>query len=112
MSDLFWLSDAQWGALEPHLPAGRRGVKPRRNREVISENRAAGRQMEVSKLRCRSPVIGSFPPRAGVAMEARALPDQSPNPFRHLLPIVDIPVLRRHQQVLHADGRIGIDQRP
>ena len=36
MSNLFWLSDAQWGALEPHLPTGRRGVKPRRNREVIS----------------------------------------------------------------------------
>jgi len=36
MSDLFWLTDAQWTALEPHLPTGRRGVKPRRNREVIS----------------------------------------------------------------------------
>ena len=36
MSKLFWLSDEQWKALEPHLPTGRRGVKPRRNREVIS----------------------------------------------------------------------------
>lgn len=36
MADLFWLTDEQWGALEPHLPTGRRGVKPRRNREVIS----------------------------------------------------------------------------
>lgn len=36
MSNLFWLTNEQWSALEPHLPTGRRGVKPRRNREVIS----------------------------------------------------------------------------
>lgn len=36
MSHLFWLTDVQWAALEPHLPMDRRGVKPRRNREVIS----------------------------------------------------------------------------
>ncbi len=36
MADLFWLTDAPWGALEPHLPTGRRGVKPRPNRAVIS----------------------------------------------------------------------------
>lgn len=36
MSVLFWLSDEQWAAIEPHLPLDRPGVKPRRNREVIS----------------------------------------------------------------------------
>ncbi len=36
MSNLFWLSDEQWAALEPLIPMNRRGVKPRRNREVIS----------------------------------------------------------------------------
>jgi len=36
MSHLFWLTDKQWAVLEPLLPMGRRGVKPKRNREVIS----------------------------------------------------------------------------
>ncbi|GGC74202.1 transposase [Siccirubricoccus deserti] len=36
MSVLFWLSDEQWSAIAPHLPRNRPGVKPRRNREVIS----------------------------------------------------------------------------
>jgi transposase len=36
MSNLFWLSDEQWLVLEPHIPMNRRGVKPKRNREVIS----------------------------------------------------------------------------
>ena len=36
MSNLFWLSDEQWAALEPHIPMNRPGVKPKRNREVIS----------------------------------------------------------------------------
>lgn len=36
MSNLFWLSDEQWAALEPRIPMNRPGVKPKRNREVIS----------------------------------------------------------------------------
>jgi transposase len=36
MAELFWLSDGQWAAIEQHLPRGRPGVKPRRNREIIS----------------------------------------------------------------------------
>ena len=36
MANLFWLSDKQWAALEPLIPMRRRGVKPKRNREVIS----------------------------------------------------------------------------
>lgn len=32
----FWMSDRQWACLEPLIPLSRRGVKPRRNREVIS----------------------------------------------------------------------------
>jgi transposase len=32
----FWMSDRQWTALEPLIPMSRRGVKPKRNREVIS----------------------------------------------------------------------------
>lgn len=36
MSKLFWLSDEQWAALEPHLPTGRSDGKPRRDREAIS----------------------------------------------------------------------------
>jgi transposase len=36
MSHLFWLTDEQWASLEPLVPMGRRGVKPKRNREVIS----------------------------------------------------------------------------
>src|ERR1700744_206862 len=30
------MSDRQWAALEPLVPMNRRGVKPKRNREVIS----------------------------------------------------------------------------
>jgi transposase len=36
MSNLFWLSDKQWGAIEPLIPMNRPGPKPKRNREVIS----------------------------------------------------------------------------
>lgn len=36
MSNLFWLSDEQLAAIEGAIPKNRRGVKPRRNREVIS----------------------------------------------------------------------------
>lgn len=36
MANEFWLSDRQWAVLEPLIPMNRRGVKPRRNREVIS----------------------------------------------------------------------------
>lgn len=36
MGVLFWLTDEQWAAIEPHLPRGRPGVAPRRNREIIS----------------------------------------------------------------------------
>ncbi len=36
MPNLFWLSDEQWASLEPLIPMHRRGVKPKRNREVIS----------------------------------------------------------------------------
>lgn len=36
MSDLFWLSDEQFTAIVGAIPMHRRGVKPRRNREVIS----------------------------------------------------------------------------
>ena len=36
MANEFWLSDRQWAALEPLIPMNRRGVKPRRNREIIS----------------------------------------------------------------------------
>ena len=36
MANEFWMSDRQWAVLEPLIRMGRRGVKPRRNREVIS----------------------------------------------------------------------------
>ena len=36
MAGEFWLSDAQWDAIEPLLPLGRPGVQPRNNRQVIS----------------------------------------------------------------------------
>ena len=36
MANEFWMTDRQWAVLEPLIPTGRRGVKPRRNREVIS----------------------------------------------------------------------------
>jgi transposase len=36
MANEFWLSDRQWAVLEPLIPLHRRGVKPKRNREVIS----------------------------------------------------------------------------
>jgi transposase len=32
----YWLSDQQWAAIGPLIPLNRRGVKPGRNREVIS----------------------------------------------------------------------------
>jgi transposase len=36
MANEFWLSERQWAVLEPLIPRHRRGVKPKRNREVIS----------------------------------------------------------------------------
>jgi transposase len=36
MSKLFWLDDDAWRAIEPLIPMNRPGVKPGRNREVIS----------------------------------------------------------------------------
>ena len=36
MSNLFWLTDEQLVAIEAAIPKKRRGVKPRRNPEVIS----------------------------------------------------------------------------
>ena len=36
MSTLFWLADEQLSAIEAAIPKNRRGVKPKRNREVIS----------------------------------------------------------------------------
>jgi hypothetical protein len=35
LANEFWLSDRQWAALEPLIPTHRRGVKPKRNREII-----------------------------------------------------------------------------
>jgi transposase len=34
--DVYWLSDAQWAAIEPHLPRGRRGARRVDDRRVIS----------------------------------------------------------------------------
>jgi transposase len=36
MANEYWLNDEQWAVIEPLIPTGRRGVKPSRNREVIS----------------------------------------------------------------------------
>ena len=36
MSNLFWLDDDNWNAIEPLIPMNRPGVKPGRNRQVIS----------------------------------------------------------------------------
>jgi transposase len=36
MAHEYWLTDEQWAAIEPLIPLHRRGVKPGRNREVIS----------------------------------------------------------------------------
>src|ERR1700690_2453469 len=36
MANEFWMSDRQWAVLKSLIPMGRRGVKPQRNREVIS----------------------------------------------------------------------------
>lgn len=34
--DLYWLSDAEWAAIQPHLPSGRRGARRVDDRRVIS----------------------------------------------------------------------------
>ena len=36
MANEYWLNDEQWQATEPLMPTRRRGVKPGRNRHVIS----------------------------------------------------------------------------
>jgi transposase len=36
MSNLFWLDDESWQAIAPLIPMNRPGVKPGRNRQVIS----------------------------------------------------------------------------
>lgn len=34
--NLFWLSDAEWASIQPHLPSGRRGARRVDDRRVIS----------------------------------------------------------------------------
>lgn len=34
--NLYWLSDAEWTVIEPHLPTGRRGARRVDDRRVIS----------------------------------------------------------------------------
>lgn len=34
--DVYWLSDAEWKAIQPHLPSGRRGARRVDDRRVIS----------------------------------------------------------------------------
>lgn len=34
--EIYWLSDAQWRAIQPHLPSGRRGARRVDDRRVIS----------------------------------------------------------------------------
>jgi transposase len=36
MANEFWMNERQWAVLEPLIPMNRRGVKPKRNREIIS----------------------------------------------------------------------------
>lgn len=36
MSDLFWLSDGAWGAIEPYLPKNQPGARRVDDRRVIS----------------------------------------------------------------------------
>lgn len=36
MKGLYWLSDAEWGRIEPHLPRGRRGARRVDDRRIIS----------------------------------------------------------------------------
>jgi transposase len=36
MANEYWLSDERWALIEPLIPTQRRGVKPGRNRAVIS----------------------------------------------------------------------------
>jgi len=47
MANEFWMSDGEWAVVEPLIPMNRRGVKPRRNRKVISGI------MHVLKVGCR-----------------------------------------------------------
>jgi transposase len=47
MSHLFWLDDESWRAIEPLIPMNRPGVKPGRNRQVISGI------LHVLKIGCR-----------------------------------------------------------
>jgi transposase len=49
----FWLSNQQWAVLEPLIPMNRRGVKPKRNREIISGI------MHILKVGCRFQFIAA-----------------------------------------------------
>ena len=48
MSDLFWLSDEAWAALEPHLPPRKQPGKPR-----VDERRVISGILHVLKTGCR-----------------------------------------------------------
>jgi transposase len=47
MANEFWLSERQWAVPEPLIAMHRRGVKPKRNRAIISGI------VPVSKVGCR-----------------------------------------------------------
>lgn len=34
--EIYWLSDGEWSAIQPHLPTGRRGARRVDDRRVIS----------------------------------------------------------------------------
>ena len=48
MSDLFWLSDEAWAALEPHLPPRKQPGKPR-----VDDRRVISGILNVLKTGCR-----------------------------------------------------------
>ncbi len=65
MAKEFWLSDRQWAVLEPLIPMHQGGVKPKRNREIISGivpiSRSAAVGATVRRCMARTPrsTIGS-----------------------------------------------------
>lgn len=61
MSNLYWLDDDSWKAIEPLIPMNRPGVKPGRNRQVISGI------LHVLKVGCRwSDCPGEYGPATTV----------------------------------------------
>jgi hypothetical protein len=98
--NLFWLSDEQWGRIEPHLPTDVRGVERADDRRVISGI------VHVLKSGCRwCDCPPEYPRRPNSTTAAKCSSGQSENRCIRLVALIHRDP--RKEGVLHVNDRMG-----